>query len=170
MKQGTVSVLIGCHSPVHSLLVLLSWRKLYNEWPAWWQVGCIFLHDIGHWGKDYLSNDDEKARHWKLGARLAYYMFGHKGWNSCAGHCDGVMGKWRSRLYYADKYSWYIAPYWWLYWNNIVEPKLKCGMKNRDAVIDFQKSVKWSIECGLFRQTHSFYEERKSHGTNRIAR
>jgi hypothetical protein len=97
-------------------------------------------------------------------------MFGHKGWNSCAGHCDGVMGKWRSRLYYADKYSWYIAPYWWLYWNNIVEPKLKCGMKNRDAVIDFQKSVKWSIECGLFRQTHSFYEERKSHGTNRIAR
>lgn len=71
MTQGTVSILFGCHSPIHSVLVLMSWKKLYRHWPRWWQIVCIFLHDIGHWGLDYLDDVNQKNKHWELGARIA---------------------------------------------------------------------------------------------------
>ena len=85
MKQGTVSVLFGCHSIVHSFLVLASWRILYGRFPKFWQIVCIFIHDIGHWGLDYLDNEDEKKKHWILGAKIAFYLYGKKGFFLCAG-------------------------------------------------------------------------------------
>jgi len=158
--QGLVSILIGCHSVIHSILVLKSWIILYKKWPKPWQIICIFLHDIGHIGLNYLDNIESKNKHWILGANIASYLFGLDGYLLIAGH-NTHSGYSISELYKADKYSWYIAPYWWLYWNNIVEPKLKCGMKNKEAVIDFMNQVNKSIESGEFIETHKMYTERK---------
>ncbi len=78
MKQGTVSVLIGCHSVIHSLIVLVAWVRLYGKFPVWWQIVCILLHDVGHWGKNYLDNYEEKKQHSILGAKIAGKLFGQK--------------------------------------------------------------------------------------------
>lgn len=162
MSQGTISWFIGCHSPIHSLLVVISWRKLYGSWPKMWQIVCIFLHDIGHIGLQYLDDFEQKRRHWWWGAKIAYILFGWKGWNFLAGHCSHS-GWPLSRLYKADKYSWYIAPTWWLCWNNVVEPKLTVNCdSNMDAVRKFQTMVKQSIESGEFTSTHEMYLRRQS--------
>lgn len=50
MKEGTKSVLFGAHSVVHSIMVIIAWKKLYFKWPSWKEIVCIFLHDIGYWG------------------------------------------------------------------------------------------------------------------------
>lgn len=63
MKQGTVSVIAGAHSPIHSLVVLVAWCKLYRRPPAFWEFVCILIHDWGHWGTQYLDNYDEKKAH-----------------------------------------------------------------------------------------------------------
>ncbi len=85
MQQGTVSVLFGCHSPIHSVVVLVAWHKLYHRWPKFWQIVCIFIHDIGHWGTMYLDNPEEKERHSVLGAEVARNLFGDKGYEFCLG-------------------------------------------------------------------------------------
>ena len=163
MKQGTISVLCGCHDLVHSFLVWHSWRLLYGRWPQPWQVGCIFLHDIGHWGKNYLDDEREKQKHWEGGAALAYRLFGKRGYDLVAGHCSNS-GFPTSDLARPDKYSWYIAPYWWLWCNNVVEPQLMAGLSNRAAILDFRLKVKKSIESGEFASTHSFYLQRVQGG------
>lgn len=161
MKQGTASVLWGCHSVVHSLLVLLAWRRLYGRWPLGWQLVCIFLHDIGHWGLDYLSDFEQKRRHWELGASVGRYLFGHRAYSFLAGHCSHS-GYQKSDLYKADKYSWYLAPTWWLLWNNVVEPELMVNCSsNPEAVRKFQSAVRRSIETGQYVSTHSLYLERR---------
>jgi len=163
MKQGTVSVLVGCHSPVHSVLVVLAWKKLYGKWPKPWQGVCIFLHDIGHWGKDYLKDLKQKERHWMLGATVANRLFGWKGIALTAGHCEHCYGCEQSEMYKADKYSWHLAPTWWLLWNNVVEPDLRVNCKtNLEAVRKFQATVKESVESGKFISTHSMYLARKA--------
>jgi len=161
MKQGTVSVLFGCHSLVHSIIVILAWKRLYRRLPKLWQIVCIFLHDIGHWGLDYLDDFEQKKDHWRLGASVAGRLFGDKGWRMCAGHCSHS-GVSLSPLYKADKYSWYIAPMWWLWLNNIVEPKLAINCdSNMDAIRKFREMVKESIESGEFTSTHEMYLKRK---------
>ena len=160
MKQGTISWLIGCHSIGHSILVLRAWRKIYGRWPKAWQVTCIFLHDIGHIGLQYLDSFDEKQKHWELGACIARCLFGQKGYDFLSGHCSHS-GHTVSELYRADKHSWYIAPTWWLLWNNIVEPKLTINCNgNMDAVRKFQAAVRRSIETGEYTSTHEMYLNR----------
>ena len=161
MKQGTVSVLFGCHSFVHSILVVMAWKKLYSRWPHLWQITCIFLHDIGHWGKDYLDDYEEKKSHWILGAKAADWLFGWKGYRLCAGHCSHS-NETRSELYKADKYSWYIAPTWWLWLNNIAEPGLIVNCAgNMDAIRKFRAMVAESVESGAYGSTHEMYLKRK---------
>ena len=123
MSQGTISVLFGCHSFVHSLYVLLAWKRVYKNWPKLWEVGCIILHDIGHVGTQYLDNYEEKKRHWKLGARLAGRLFGRRGFDLVAGHTPYSKVR-RSKMYLADKHSWLLAPKWWLWTNLFFEPGL----------------------------------------------
>jgi len=159
VKQGTISVVIGSHSILHSFFVWRAWSILYKRYPTFMETICILLHDIGHWGKDYLDNLEEKRKHWELGARIARKLFGEKGFLLIAGH-DRYSGYPKSFLYKADKYSWYITPYWWIYSNNIIEPKIKCGMSNKDAVNQFRRWVKESIESGEFRPSHDMYIER----------
>jgi len=70
-----------------------------------------------------LTDKTAKDGHWMLGAWIAWKFFGQKGWNFCAGHTPE--SKWcsceRSTLWYADKYSWVVAPIWWLWHNYKVE-------------------------------------------------
>lgn len=160
MKQGTKSVLFGCHSIIHSFLVIRSWKILYGKL-EWWEFICILLHDIGHWGKDYLTDYEAKKEHWKLGAEIADRLFGATAYWLCAGHCEYSLYLIKSSpLYKADKYSWYIAPTWWLYSNCIAEPELRCGMTIKNQVKWFKSQVKESIESGEYKSTHEMYRER----------
>lgn len=157
--QGTLSILLGAHSPIHYFCVLLSWKIIYHKWPCFYEFVCIFIHDIGHFGLNYLDSQAEKDLHWYLGARIARFLFGQKGYNMIAGH-DRSSGYPESKLYRADKYAWFICPRWVLVWNCFVEPKLAMGYTWRDGIKLFTKQVKKSIESGEFRSTHEFYVER----------
>ena len=160
MSQGTISVLFGCHSVIHSVLVLIAWIKIYKNIPKFWEIVCIFIHDIGHFGLNYLDDFEQKKIHWKLGAKIGKKLFGQKGFYFLAGHCS-YSGYEKSKLYKADKYSWYIAPTIWLISNNIFEPKLYDGFSNLKSVREFQKQVKRSIEENKYISTHEFYLNRK---------
>lgn len=160
MSQGTISILFGCHSVIHSLLVVLAWKKLYKSWPKFWQVVCIFLHDIGYFGLNYLDNKHEKAIHWVLGARVAFYLFGYKGLNFCAGHSSSS-GFPKSKLYLADKYSRHLAPFWWCIWQCIVEPKLKCGKPMFQHIREFKAWVKNNVESDNPVDTHNCLDDLK---------
>lgn len=136
MKEGTKSVLFGCHNPLmHGIWVLMAWRLEYKSWPKWWELIGIFLHDIGVWERQYLSDDKAKIGHWKKGAALSYtfvwyfskkdiYQTSHTGWKAfsfVAGHCPEESKYQESKLARADKRSWVVAPMWWLWCNYFVE-------------------------------------------------
>ncbi len=131
MKEGTKSYLIGCHQFfLHPLWVLLAWRLEYKSWPKWWEIICIFLHDIGVCGRQYLSDDDAKIGHWRKGAVLSQnIIFKIKDWDNerfkaygmCAGHCPKESGFSESKLSRADKRSWLVAPMWWKWCNYWIE-------------------------------------------------
>jgi len=164
ISQGTISVIFGCHSPIHSLLILISWRILYNCFPKWWQIVCIFLHDWGHWGMNYLDDYSKKKQHWQLGASLAYKLYGKKGFSFCAGHTSHS-GEPQSKLAKADKYSRYICPTWWVWVLNFIEPALAQGYATKwQSAKHFKAQVKDSVESGEFRSTHSFYLDRQCDG------
>jgi len=157
MKQGTWSVLFGCHSFIHSLVVLVAWIKIYHSIPSWWQVICIFLHDIGHWGMDYLDDYEQKKQHGVLGARIAKCLFGQKGYDLIIGH-NPYNGSPRSVLFYPDKYSWVIAPIWWLISNTYFEPKLKRrGSTRRESALMFQSAMKKNVDNGYKELGHEIY-------------
>ena len=144
MKQGTISVLVGCHSIVHSVLVIIAWVIVYKKLPKGWEVVCIFLHDIGHWGTDYLNNIQEKKTHWKLGAKVAKKLYGDKGYEFTAWHCSSSYSA-ASKLRLADKHSWIIAPTLWLWSNNVFEPKLIRSGKSR-----WESGKFWKMEMSNF--------------------
>ena len=163
MRQGTISVLFGCHSPVHSLMVLIAWIKLYKRPPNWWQIICIFIHDIGHWGKDYLDDYEEKKHHADLGAKIAKTLFGQKGYDLIAGH-NVYDGDIRSELHDPDKYSWVIAPVWWLLTNHIFEPKLiRKGSSRLESCKIWKEAMRKNMETGFKKLGHEIYMEQWGH-------
>ncbi len=164
MKSGTISILFGCHSIIHSIYVIKSWIKQNKKIPEPWELICIFLHDIGHVGTNYLDNLKEKEDHWKLGASIAGLLFGLKGWELIAGHCvySGVK---RNKLYYADKLAMYLVPRWWMLWCGKVEPKLHVleiskGMTLGQAVDSWRERVRINIESGKYNGNHELYLEK----------
>lgn len=154
MKQGTISVLVGCHSPIHSYYVIRAWRSLYGKYPKPWETGCIFLHDLGHWGKDYLDDYEMKRLHWKEGAAIAQYLFGRKGFELTAGHCS-TSDIPKSPMYLADKQSWLMMPYavHWLYCQ--FEPMLLCGEPAHIHIPKFQEWVRQNLEREEPVETHN---------------
>lgn len=158
VSQGTISVLFGCHSVVHSVLVVKAWRKVHGVWPKPWEIGCIFLHDVGHIGLNYLDNRDEKHEHWKLGAEIAGQLFGAKGYRLVAGHTKSS-GPFLSDLYKPDKISWSLAPKWWSISNAIVEPGIRQGQGVLEHVELFQKWVAENISSDDIQETHNAVEE-----------
>lgn len=152
MTQGTRSYLFGCHQfLIHPLVVLIAWKKIYKRYPKPWEIVCIFLHDIGHIGKEYLTNYEEKRMHWKLGASIAFSLFGLKGLLLVGGHTSKSELK-RSKLFWADKYSWLIAPRWWLKLNDKVE-----GFNSNRTLDEFLAVVKSNWEKGCPHGTHQIY-------------
>lgn len=110
MTEGTKSYLIGYHQFfLHPLWVLLTWRLEYKSWPRWWEIICIFLHDVGICGRQYLSDDKAKGGHWKLGSDLSGEIVGRlTNWKDeiwyralclCAGHCPEESGFRESKLF-----------------------------------------------------------------------
>ncbi|KKL74497.1 hypothetical protein LCGC14_2064290 [marine sediment metagenome] len=163
MTQGTVSVLFGCHSPIHSLVVLVAWVKLYHRLPSFWQIVCIFIHDIGHWGKQYLDDYEAKKRHGELGAKVAKYLFGQKGYDLILGH-NPYNGTARSALHDPDKYSWVIAPIWWMTSNAIFEPKLqRKGSTKRESAIMFKEAMRENMNSGFKELGHEIYMKQWGH-------
>lgn len=157
MTQGTISVLFGCHSPMHSIIVVNAWRKLYGKYPEFWQIVCIFLHDIGHWGKNYLDNYEEKKQHAELGSKIAMKLFGQKGYDLTAGH-NPYNGIKKSLLYSPDKYSWVIAPLWWMTFNAMVEKKLqRKGSSCRESAIMFKDAMTKNMYNGFAELGHDVY-------------
>jgi len=157
MKQGTTSVLLGCHSLFHSAVVVVAWKKWHKQWPRLWEFICILVHDLGHWGKQYLDNYEEKKEHSLLGAQIARKLFGEKGYLLVAGHNE-YMGLPRSTLYYPDKYSWVIAPLWWMVTNTIFEPKLKRrGYTRRQSALMFKEAVTKNMETDFLEKGHEIY-------------
>jgi hypothetical protein len=157
MKQGSISVLFGCHSPIHSLVVLIAWCKLYNKFPNYWQFICIFLHDIGHWGVNYLDDYEAKKRHAILGAKVARFLFGIKGYDFVIGHneYDNAL---KSKLYEPDKYSWVIAPLWWMTSNTYFEPKLiRKGNTRKQSAIMFKNAMIENMKNGWKERGHDIY-------------
>jgi hypothetical protein len=97
-------------------MVIKAWRWWFGAWPKFWQIVCICIHDVGLYGRQYLSDRHAKQGHWELGAWWAYRLFGRKGYEFCAGHTP-ESGEPRSDLWFADKASWLVAPLWWLWVN-----------------------------------------------------
>ena len=154
MKEGTKSYLFGCHQFImHPLLIVLAWKVLYNQMPTLKQIVCIFLHDIGHLGKNYLTHLSEKEKHWILGAKIAKFFFGEYGFWLVYSHHARVEGG-KSKLFYADKYSWLIAPRWWLRLNDKVE-----GFDKYRPLDEWLKRVKENFENGCPKGTHDIYLE-----------
>jgi hypothetical protein len=166
MKQGTKSWLYGCHSIVHSFIVIRAWHKLYKSYPNAWQFSCIFIHDIGICGRQYIDNPETKKGHWELGALIAGKIFGEKGYQFIAGHTS-ESGKPHSLLYKPDKLSQMIAPRWWqlLVAKHLEpllhEPEYKKGMTPEQAVDNWRKTVRESIESGNFIDSHELYMNRR---------
>lgn len=163
MKQGTVSVLLGCHSIIHSVVVWIAWYKLYHSVPNLWQTVCILLHDVGHWGKDYLDDYEQKKRHGELGAKIARFLFGQKGYDLVAGH-NPYSGAPKSQLYDADKYSWVIAPTWWMMSSCIFERRLqRKGCTKKESALMFKEAMKKNMESGFKELGHEIYMQQWGH-------
>lgn len=157
VSQGTMSVLLGCHSAIHSTVVLVAWTRLYGRLPKVWQIVCIYLHDIGHWGKQYLDDYEAKKRHGELGAGVAKRLFGQRGYDLIAGH-NPYNGTAKSMLYDPDKYSWVIAPTWWMWTNTIFEPKLiRKGSSRLQSVRMFKKAMTENQKSGFKELGHEIY-------------
>lgn len=165
MRQGSISVLVGCHSPIHSVVVFIAWSKLYHHPPNFWQTICILIHDIGHWGKDYLDDYEQKKRHGELGAKIALFLFGQKGYDLIVGH-NPYNGSPRSQLFEPDKYSWVIAPTWWLISNTFFESKLiRKGNTRRESAVMFKQAMKANMETGFKEVAHEIYLKQWGHSS-----
>ncbi len=163
ISQGTISVVLGCHSPLHTALVIKAWKEVHGHWPGWREAVCIALHDVGHIGKNYLDDPKQKAEHWRLGAEVAGVLFGWDGFLLVAGHCQDS-GYPRSDLYLPDKVSWAKAPWLWLVWNCVVEPKIRGGEPLFQHVRKFRKWTRRNVESGAPVDTHHAYLETVKNG------
>ena len=157
MTEGTKSYFLGCHNfLIHPTLVLIAWYKIYKKWPKFWQIVCIFLHDVGHIGKEYLSDPKQKQQHWMLGADIAYKLFGLKGFYFIAGHTTQNNHP-RSKLFLPDKYSWIIAPNFWLYWNYFIENFDSEAARPKN----WKRIVTQNIKNGCPKGCHELYLENR---------
>lgn len=133
MTEGTRSLLFGCHHwLLHPLAVTRAWRRLHRCWPSRREFFCIFVHDWGLWGMNYVS--ESKAGHWQRGAGIAHRRYGCWAWSFVAGHCPKESHEERSLLFQADKLSWLCQPVWLLALYRVAEPYLTPARQWREVV------------------------------------
>lgn len=115
MTEGTKTVLFGSHNVLmHSLFIIIAWVLLYKKVPKFWQLVCIFIHDIGYFGMNHLTADTNE-NHTELGAKIGYRLFGFKAWLFIVGHSRKDAEKYGvplSELEAPDDYVWVIMPLW----------------------------------------------------------
>lgn len=136
MKEGTKTWFFGYHSIVHSIAVLIAWKKLYGEFPKPWQFVCILIHDIGYIGRDHLK-DGTNLEHSVLGGKIAYKLFGTRGWEFVVGHSRKDAEHYNlplSDLEPPDDYSALIVPEWWVDFTCWFEKIGITGKEWQDAV------------------------------------
>lgn len=165
MTQGTKSYLFGCHQFfLHPLFVLIAWYCHYKSFPKAWQVVCIFLHDIGICGRQYLENN-QKDGHWERGAFVAYKLFGLKGYKFCRGHSDEYENSLnlaiqtpkrtlRSVLFIPDKISFLYAPKFWIRYCQKFE-----GFDKLCTADSWLNKVRANMAAGFPRDSHEIYME-----------
>jgi hypothetical protein len=116
MKVGTRSVLFGVHAFwFHFITVLLAWIELYGV-PNWKEFVCIFIHDLGYWGKPNMDGA-EGEEHPKRAAEWAYIHMDKSYYELCLFHsrtCAKKHNTEPSKLCWADKLSIKYDP-WWFY-------------------------------------------------------
>ncbi len=152
MKQGTKSILFGCHQFIwHPLFVIIGWTLYHNRFPKFWELICIIVHDWGIWGINYLDDPKNKLDHPRFGANIAEKYLGKKAWQLIGGHslefinsfnkflastsplaCEDKTLPWLkiSDLFYADKYSWLLIPNFILSWQYYIE-KFRLSENNK---------------------------------------
>jgi hypothetical protein len=154
MSEGTRSVLFGCHSPIHAFYVIVAWKELYGKYPKPWELICILLHDLGHLGLNYLSDPEQKKKHWVLGAGIAGALFGQKGMDLVAGHTIHS-GFPISRLKKPDKFSHIIASERWMAWYYWIE-----GLEGFPPK-EWKRRIRAEIEQENWRDCHEVYLDRE---------
>ena len=134
MEVGTKSVLWGVHAFWwHPTTVLIAWVKLYGI-PNWKELVCIFIHDLGYWGKSNMDGADGETHpeyaavwafdhlddhsltsgiepmKWDVPGAFRYFELCAYHSRTTAKNC----GKEPSKLCWADKLSIKYDP-WWFY-------------------------------------------------------
>lgn len=115
MTLGTKTLLFGVHQfLIHPILVIIAWIKIYKSFPSFRELVCIFIHDLGYWGKPSLKNADGD-KHPELGGQIAWWLFGNEWKDFVLGHSSFYVKRncmQRSKLFYADKYWHNMIPLW----------------------------------------------------------
>jgi hypothetical protein len=115
MKTGTKSLLFGVHQFIwHPIVVAVAWRRLYGEWPGFYEAICIFVHDWGYWGCAEMDGP-QGAQHPLLGAKIAARLLGQDYERLVLLHSRTTsksFGLEPSRLCWPDKYSIVVEPRW----------------------------------------------------------
>ena len=106
ISQGTISWIFGYHNIAHTFFVYLAWLKLYKKHPTIEELFCIFIHDIGYCGRNYLSEKTHE-NHECLGAKIAGRLFGETARILCMEH-----RKFNGKLEIPDEYSHILMPTW----------------------------------------------------------
>ena len=105
-----------------------------------------------------------KKRHAELGARVAKRLFGQKGFDLVNGH-NAYNGQEQSLLFSPDKYSWVIAPVWWMMSNTIFEPKLiRRGSTRKESAVMFKEAMRENMKNGFQERGHDIYLRQWGHG------
>lgn len=135
MKVGTRSLLFGIHQFIwHPIVVYKAWSYLYDARPTWKELVCIIIHDWGYWGKPNLDGE-EGIEHPRIGANIAYKLYGVEHWRLCAGHSRSYVALINSRLdeknistsklCWADKLSFCFEPAWFYLFRATLSGELK---------------------------------------------
>ena len=162
MTEGTKSYLFGCHHWLfHPLGVILAWRCHYGRWPRFWKIVCIFLHDIGIVGTNYLR--DGKKNHWRRGAEWSMKLFGEDAFWFVATHdptCEYIEERGRSEMFIPDKLCWLYQPRILLEIYQRVE-----GFYKHCTVEEWLTKVKANRDKGFPEGGHAIYMKMRSEAT-----
>jgi hypothetical protein len=122
MKIGTKSVLFGVHQFLwHPITVGIAWRRLFKVWPTRKEWICIFVHDLGYWGKPNIDGPEGRT-HPEFGAILAHQFADQSSTTGSHTYHDFTLfhsreyaklnGQEPSLLCWADKYCVLCEPRW----------------------------------------------------------
>lgn len=122
MNIGTKSVLFGVHQFLwHPLTVGLAWRRLFKVWPTWREWVCIFVHDLGYWGKPNIDGPEGRT-HPESGAMFTHRLLDRPSRTGSTTYYDltifhsreyaRILNQEPSLLCWADKYSVLCEPRW----------------------------------------------------------